>query len=134
MVHHSEATNSYIVIAILVEQGEPDPAFDFLEKNLPIYVGETKEVNSNYYFGSTFPEMYGKDTLNIYSYQGSLTTPPCTESVLWIVIKDPTYASASQIEILQKLMPKNNYREVQPLNGRPIYSEIILDDISVLNQ
>ena len=134
MVHHSEASNSYIVIAMLVEQGAPDPAFDFLEKYLPIEVDETKEINSNYYFGSTFPEMYGKDTLNLYTYEGSLTTPPCTERVLWLVIKDPTYASASQIEILQKLMPKNNYREVQPLNGRHVYNEIVADDISVLNQ
>tara|TARA_R110000787_G_scaffold131994_3_gene244166 strand:+ start:244 stop:1146 length:903 start_codon:yes stop_codon:yes gene_type:complete len=132
-VHHSEASNSYIVIAMLVELGEPDPAFDFLEKYLPINVDETKEINSNYYFGSTFPEMYGKDTLNLYTYEGSLTTPPCTESVLWLVIKDPTYASASQIEMLQKLMPKNNYREVQPLNGRIIYNELVVDDISVLN-
>ena len=54
LVHHSEATNSYIVFAILVEQGEPDDAFDFLEKYLPINVGVTKEINSNYYFGSTF--------------------------------------------------------------------------------
>ena len=133
LVHHSEATNSYIVIAILVQQGEPDDAFDFLEKYLPIHVGETKEINSKYYFGSTFSEMYGKDTLNIYTYEGSLTTPPCTESVLWVVIKDPAYASKSQIVMLQKLMPKDNYREVQSLNGRLIYNEIIEDDISVLN-
>ena len=133
MVHHSEATNSYLVVAMLVEQGEPDPAFDFLQKYLPINVGETKEINGKYYFGSTFQEMFGKDTLNLYTYQGSLTTPPCTESVLWLVIKDRTYASASQIEILQKLMPKDNYREVQPLNGRLICNEIVADDIAVLN-
>ena len=133
MVHHSEESNSYIVMAMLAVQGEPDPAFDFLEKYLPINVGETKEINGKYYFGSTFQEMYGIDTLNLYTYEGSLTTPPCTESVLWLVIKDLTYASASQIEILQNLMPKNNYREVQPLNGRLIYNEIVEDDISVIN-
>ena len=133
LVHHSETTNSYIVMAMLVEQGEPAPAFDFLEKHLPINVDQTKEINSNYYFGSTFHEMYGKDTLNIYSYEGSLTTPPCTETVLWVIVKDPTFASESQIEILQKLMPKNNYRNVQPLNGRLIYKEIIVDDISASN-
>ncbi|MCT4624852.1 MAG: carbonic anhydrase family protein, partial [Schleiferiaceae bacterium] len=54
-------------------------------------------------------------------------TPPCTERVLWMVMKEPTNASAEQIELLQQLMPTNNYRETQPLNGRPVYKEHMLD-------
>lgn len=127
MVHHSEESNSYIVLAILVQQGEPDSTFTFLEKYLPINQGETKEVNESYDFGTTVSESFGVDTVNVYTYQGSLTTPPCTEDVIWIVMKDASNASATQIELLQKLMPKNNYRETQLINDRKVYHEIITD-------
>ena len=128
MVHHSEESNSYIVFAVMVQQGQPDSTFTFLKRHLPVNEGETKEVNESYDFGSTISETFEVDSINVYAYQGSLTTPPCTESVLWVVMKDVGSASAIQIELLQKLMPNNNYRETQPLNDRTIYLETISDN------
>ena len=72
-------------------------------------------------------EIFETDSVNLYTYHGSLTTPPCTEEVIWIVMKDASSASVEQIELLQRLMPKNNYRETQPINDRKIYHEIITD-------
>ena len=126
-VHHSEELDSYIVFAALVKQGEPDPTFTFLEKHLPIDVGETKDINATYSFGSTIQDLFGLDSMGVYTYNGSLTTPPCTEKVLWIVMKNANSASAEQINLLQSLMPLNNYREVQPLNGRKIFRETLSD-------
>jgi carbonic anhydrase len=48
---------------------------------------------------------------------GSLTTPPCTENVLWMVMKQPLPISPEQIAIFSRLY-KNNARPVQPQNGR----------------
>lgn len=127
LVHHSEETNSYIVFALLVEQGESDPTFEFLEKHLPIQVGETKEINDRYNLGSTVSDVFGMDAAEVYTYNGSLTTPPCTEDVLWIVMKNASSASASQIEVLKDLMPKNNYRDIQPTNDRAIYHETMTE-------
>ncbi len=127
MVHHSEESNSYIVFAALVQQGEADPTFTFLESYLPINEGETKEINKSFNFGSTTSEIFGMDSVDLYTYHGSLTTPPCTEEVIWVVMKNASSASAKQIELLQKLMPKNNYRETQPFNDREVYREIITD-------
>ena len=127
LVHHSEETNSYIVLAVLVQQGEPDETFTFLEKYLPVKENETKEINDSYYLGSTISELFGADSLSVYTYEGSLTTPPCTEDVIWIVMKDASTASHSQIELLQKLMPNNNYRNTQPINDRIIYHEVLTD-------
>jgi carbonic anhydrase len=53
-------------------------------------------------------------------YQGSLTTPPCSENVRWYVLNQPVRISAEQIEHLQSLMGEND-RPVQPLNDRVIY-------------
>ncbi len=54
-----------------------------------------------------------------YQFIGSLTTPPCTEGVLWMVLKQPTQISKDQLKLFQQLFP-NNARPVQPVNGRPV--------------
>jgi carbonic anhydrase len=57
--------------------------------------------------------------LSCYVYDGSLTTPPCTEGVKWYVLSQPVELSAAQLEAFRKLY-KGTYRPVQPLNGRAI--------------
>jgi carbonic anhydrase len=52
-------------------------------------------------------------------YEGSLTTPPCTEGVTWIVLTEPLSASPEQIHRFAALFPHNN-RPLMPLNGRPL--------------
>lgn len=127
LVHHHEETNSYVVFALMVQQGLPDSTFNFLEKHLPVESGKTKVIKDTYDLGSTVPEIFGLDSLEVFTYTGSLTTPPCTEEVLWIVVKNASSASASQIDMLIELMPKNNYRDIQDTNGRKITMEILKD-------
>ena len=50
-------------------------------------------------------------------YRGSLTTPPCTEGVSWVVMSDPVTLSAAQIATFAAIY-SNNYRPVQPRNLR----------------
>jgi carbonic anhydrase len=54
-----------------------------------------------------------------YTYMGSLTTPPCTEGVLWMVMKQPTMVSPEQVGIFGRLY-QNNARPVQATSGRLI--------------
>ncbi|MGF1494979.1 MAG: carbonic anhydrase family protein, partial [Microcoleaceae cyanobacterium] len=56
---------------------------------------------------------------DFYHYEGSLTTPPCSEDVQWYVLKKPIEASQEQIRQFQSIY-KNNARPVQPLNGRSL--------------
>jgi carbonic anhydrase len=53
-----------------------------------------------------------------YRFSGSLTTPPCSEGVRWILLKTPMTASKEQIEEFEKAVHHNNNRPVQALNGR----------------
>lgn len=133
LVHHNEKSNSYVVFAFLVHQGESDPTFTFLEKFLPIKEGETKDISATYNLGTTVKDVFGMDSVEAFTYDGSLTTPPCTEKVHWIVFKNASSASASQIKILEDLMPKNNYRDVQPINDRTVYKETITELFESLN-
>ena len=54
-----------------------------------------------------------------YAYDGSVTAPPCTEGVRWLVMKQPLTLSQAQWEALKRLFP-SNARELQPLNGRVV--------------
>ena len=54
-----------------------------------------------------------------YNYPGSLTTPPCSEGVNWIVLKNPIEVSAEQVAAFTKLFPIS-VRPVQPLKDRVI--------------
>lgn len=65
------------------------------------------------------------DDLDVYSYAGSLTTPPCSETVTWFVAKDVRSLSSGQVSGLEELFdgpefPRGNARPVQPLGGRPV--------------
>jgi len=64
--------------------------------------------------GELFPRK-----LDYYRYNGSLTTPPCSEGVRWIILKEQVEASKDQIEQIHKIIGDNN-RAIQPLNARVI--------------
>ena len=54
-----------------------------------------------------------------YQFMGSLTTPPCTEDVLWMILKQPVTLSPTQMRLFAQQFP-NNARTVQPINGRTV--------------
>lgn len=55
-----------------------------------------------------------------YRFSGSLTTPPCSEDVRWLVLKTPLTASREQLEAFVHNMHAPNNRPLQKVNGRPI--------------
>jgi len=56
---------------------------------------------------------------NYFKYTGSFTTPPCTEGVTWVVLKNPIDLEISDLDAVKSLEGANN-RPVQPLNGREV--------------
>jgi len=56
-----------------------------------------------------------------YSFSGSLTTPPCTEGVQWVVMPQPVTASTEQILKIRQAAGGTNARPVQTMNGRILY-------------
>lgn len=58
------------------------------------------------------------NNIEYFHYQGSLTTPPCSEGVEWYVLKTPLLISKQEMKDLKKLIPDNNARPIQDDNGR----------------
>ncbi|XP_074073088.1 carbonic anhydrase 6 [Macrotis lagotis] len=76
--------------------------------------------------------MLPHDYSNSYHYEGSLTTPPCTENVSWIVLEKIVTISTKQLKKLQKSLTNNhneiiqkNFRETQPLNHRKVEANFL---------
>ena len=116
MVHTNEK-NEFTVLSILGKEGKENDPIEFLEFSLPVKNGETKTIGKSFDLKSIFPS----NTKDYYSYRGSLTTPPCTETVNWTVFKQPIILSLNQVLKLKNNMPLNNYRNEQPLNNRKVF-------------
>jgi carbonic anhydrase len=119
MVHNSN-DGKLAVVGVFIEEGKHNTAFDPIWSNLPKSKGvENHFENVNVDVNSLLPE--NKKT---YRYDGSLTTPPCSEGVKWIIMKSPIQLSAKQIGAFQSIMKGNN-RPVQSLNGRSVVTDSI---------
>lgn len=114
MVHVNEK-GEYLVFAVMAKEGKTSLPFAFLEDYLPLKKGEIKIIDKSFDLNQNLPNNKG-----YYSYTGSLTTPPCTQGVNWIVFKEPITVSLKQVNILKELMPIDNFRNEQPLNGRRV--------------
>ncbi len=114
MVHVSKDKKA-VVLAILAKEGKSSEPFTFLEKYLPVQVGETKIIDTTFDLNQNLP-----DNRDYFTYSGSLTTPPCSEGVTWYVFNTPITVSVDQVKQLQSLMPVNNFRNEQPINDRVV--------------
>ena len=113
---HVSADNKIAVVAILFAPGADDKTLTNLWEKLPMEKGDESKLESH----SLKPLEMEAKLSNYYRFNGSLTTPPCTEGVRWIVMKQPFHVSKEQIEKLQKALKQPNNRPVQPLNARVI--------------
>lgn len=114
LVHKSE-DNKLAVVAIFLTPGEAHPLIQTLWNNIPL---EKNEVVSPPTAVIDVVQLLPDDR-SYYTYMGSLTTPPCTEDVLWLVLKTPLQISAEQLAIFERLY-KNNARPLQPSFDRLI--------------
>ncbi|MCU0967693.1 MAG: carbonic anhydrase family protein [Rubrivivax sp.] len=109
---HRDADGRLAMAELLLEPGAPSPAVQAVWNNLPLERNEPFAGSGPLDPGALLPA-----DRRYFAYMGSLTTPPCTEGVLWVVMRQPVEISPEQIGIFARLYP-SNARPVQALAGR----------------
>lgn len=112
---HKADDGQLAVVAVLLERGNENPFIQTLWNNLPLEKNAPVAPPAL----TIDPTTLLPSGRSYYTYMGSLTTPPCSEGVLWLVMKQPVQVSAEQINIFSRLY-KNNARPIQPTADRLI--------------
>ena len=115
LVHKSEEGN-LAVVGVFIESGRENAEFTPIWDQLPSVPSES--VHNEGVSFNAIGLLPG--SRNAYHYDGSLTTPPCSEGVKWFVLTTPIEMSETQIAAFKAIIPDNN-RPVQPLNGRKLF-------------
>lgn len=111
---HRDPEGRTAVVGLLLERGAAQPVVQRVWNNLPLEKGEEQAASSVLDLNHLLPPDRG-----YYTYMGSMTTPPCSEGVLWMVMRQPVTVSPAQIEVFSRLYPMNA-RPVQSAAGRMI--------------
>lgn len=112
---HKSYDGQLAVVAILIERGRENPVIQTLWNYIPLERNqELLPPSAAIDLNQLLPEKRG-----YYTYMGSLTTPPCSEGVLWLVMQTPTQVSPEQLAIFTRLYA-NNARPIQPRHDRLI--------------
>jgi carbonic anhydrase len=115
-VHRSE-DGELAVVTVLFEEGAANPELQRLWDYMPLDANDSMRSAEGVTFNPV--SMLPVNRAKYLQYIGSLTTPPCTEGVVWIVLRQPVTASPEQIALFRKMVGMNA-RPVQPVNGRLI--------------
>uniref|UniRef100_A0A0D9X8S4 Alpha-carbonic anhydrase domain-containing protein n=1 Tax=Leersia perrieri TaxID=77586 RepID=A0A0D9X8S4_9ORYZ len=119
---HSDGNNN-AVIGNLYEIGNPDPFLLSLEPYIRILIANRTDNSKPMPIGKVDPSIAKSRDAVYYRYNGSLTTPACTEGVIWTVFKRTQTVAKYQLDLLRDAVDdgyENNARPLQKLNNRTI--------------
>jgi carbonic anhydrase len=112
---HKNAEGQLAVVAVLIDPGMANALVNKVWTHMPLDVKDRVRVPAALF---DMKELLPQDQ-RYYQFMGSLTTPPCTEGVLWMVLKQPMTVSREQLKLFTQLFPMNA-RPTQALNGRVV--------------
>ncbi|WP_114195756.1 carbonic anhydrase [Edaphovirga cremea] len=112
---HKNTQGEIAVVAVMFEEGKANPELDKLWQAMPATADQSQPLTQKIDINQLLP----KDLAH-YRFSGSLTTPPCSEGVRWLVLKHSITLSAEQLKKFTDVMHHDNNRPTQPLHGRVV--------------
>jgi carbonic anhydrase len=112
---HADKKGALAVLGIMFEEGGKNPLLEIAWTSMPTIAKTRKILPTPINVSNMLPS--SKD---YYRFNGSLTTPPCSEGVLWLVVKQTVMASKEQIEQFTQALQHANNRPLQAHNARAI--------------
>ncbi len=118
IVHQDPVTSNLVVIGIFLKEGDANPFLEKIWSLMPTVENKESISTDSINLIDAFPS-----DKKYYTYTGSLTTPPCSQGIDWIIIKEPMEISSEQIKKFSDIHPDNS-RPTQPLNNREVIEGI----------
>lgn len=112
---HQDSNGNLAVVAVMFDEGAQNAFLDALWKAVPQEAGKKGALPAGLNASSLLPV-----DRDYYRFNGSLTTPPCSEGVLWAVLKQQSTVSKAQLAQFSAMLGFANNRPVQPRNARPV--------------
>ncbi len=112
---HADKDGNLAVIGVMFAEGKANPSLAQAWATLPQAANEKLAITSAINAEALLPV-----DRDYYRFNGSLTTPPCSEGVRWLVMKTPLSASKEQIAAFAKVIHHGNSRPIQSVNARPV--------------
>lgn len=113
-LEHKDTEGKLAVVAVLLERGKAQNMIQTVWNNLPLEKNDVVTPSIVLNVADLLPARR-----EYFTYMGSLTTPPCSEGVLWMVMKEPVQASPAQMALFSRLYPLNA-RPIQANSGRVV--------------
>lgn len=115
---HADKDGNLAVVAVMFSEGPANPFLASLWQRMPTKTGDKSLLAEPLTASDMLPAK-----AEYYRFEGSLTTPPCSEGVRWMVVKKSVTASKAQIDAFSKAVGFANNRPVQPLNARQVLTQ-----------
>lgn len=112
---HASDNGDLAVVAVMYEASSENKGLGEAWSKMPAHAGDKHELVKPVAADDFLPT-----TRDHYRFNGSLTTPPCSEGVRWLVMKNTITASKEQIEAFSNVLHEPNNRPLQPLNSRTV--------------
>ncbi len=112
---HADKDGNLAVLAVMFEAGAANPVLEKAWAAMPAKADGKAPLAPGLNVAALLPA-----DRDYYRFNGSLTTPPCSEGVVWLVAKKPAAASKAQIDQFSKTVGFANNRPVQAVNARPV--------------
>lgn len=112
---HADKRGNLAVVAVMFEEGATNKGWERAWSFMPKHAGDKNRLTTTVHVNDILPK-----SRDYYRFNGSLTTPPCSEGVRWLVMKEVVTASKEQMATLSSVLHEPNNRPLQPVNARTI--------------
>lgn len=112
---HADKNGNLAVVAVMFKQGAANKGLKKAWSNMPEHAGDKHSLAQTVSANDILPK-----SRRHYRFNGSLTTPPCSEGVRWLVMKHSVTASKQQIDSFSDVLHEPNNRPLQAVNARLI--------------
>ena len=114
---HKDPSRNVTIISVLFEVSDQEhPVMDTTFENLPQKKGESIDFDIAFDENTILPI-----EKSYFKYSGSLTSPPCSEDVNWLILNSIQPISTANLERLTAALGKRNARPLQKINSRKIH-------------